>query len=297
MKILITGANGQLGRELQAVLQSGKAQIGPIPDVYDGAEIIATTHSELDVSNMQAVDLAICGQGCDLIINCAGMTNVDACETDIFAARQANSVGPQLLSFAARRAEVKLVHISTDYVFSGAQNKPYVETDLPDPKTAYGRSKLEGELFVSNICPKHFIFRTSWLYGLHGKNFVKTMLQIARENGAIKVVDDQRGNPTYANDLAYEILKVAATENYGTYHASGNGVCSWFDLACAAVDLAGIQCNKTPCGTEEFPRPAKRPAYSALDNKHLRDTVGDEMRPWREALVAFIDELREAGEL
>ena len=288
MNILITGAHGQLGSELQGALASGRTALGPVPDAFAGAEVMALSRAELDVSNMRALDLLMLDNRFDVIFNCAGMTNVDACEDDMAAAREANAVGPQLLAFAAQRAGSKLVHISTDYVFDGNASEPYVEDDLPNPQTVYGRSKLEGELFVSNFCERHFIVRTSWLYGAGGGNFVKTILRLADERDTLKVVDDQRGNPTYAGDLVHELLRMAATENYGTYHCTGEGVCSWYDFACAIVREAGASCRVEPCTTDEFPRPAKRPAYSALRNKHLEDSIGNEMRPWREALQAFL---------
>ena len=288
MNILITGAGGQLAYELQDALATQHTQLGPIPDVYQGANVTALGHDELDISDMHALDDLMRRNRFDLIVNCAGMTNVDACESDMQAARAANAVGPQLLAFAAERSESKLVQISTDYVFDGTATKPYVETDMPSPQSVYGRSKLEGELFVSNFCKRHFIVRTSWLYGRQGNNFVKTILRLARENGAIKVVDDQRGNPTNATDLAHAVLQLAATDAYGTYHCTGSGTCSWYEFACAIVEEAGIECEKAPCTTDEFPRPAHRPAYSALDNTRLQQVIGTTMRPWREALRAYL---------
>lgn len=291
MDIVITGANGQLGREFQDVLSLGRADIGALPGVYEGARITCVGRDDLDISDETAVDAFMEGLPCDLIVNCAAMTDVDRCESDVLAARQANSVGPQVLALAARAHDCKLVHISTDYVFDGKKDGAYVETDVPNPQTVYGKSKLEGELLVSNILGRHIIVRTSWLYGLHGGNFVKTMLRLAHQNGAIKVVDDQRGNPTYANDLVYEVLKIAASDVYGTFHCTSEGVCSWYEFACAIVEEAGIPCEKVPCTSEEFPRPAKRPAYSALENRHLADTVGNEMRPWRDALKNYLAKL------
>lgn len=288
MDILITGANGQLGREIADVLQAGATDIGPIPDVYAGAHVVGVGHAELDISDRQAVDAFMAGRHFDVIFNCAARTDVDGCESDPMGARWTNAVGPQVLALAARARDCKLVHISTDYVFDGTKDAPYAETDIPNPQTAYGKSKLEGELLVSNIWGRHCIVRTSWLYGTHGGNFPKTMLRLARERGAIKVVDDQRGNPTYANDLAHEVLKLAAADVYGTFHCTGEGTCSWYEFACAVVDAAGISCTKEPCSSAEFPRPARRPANSALENKHLADTVGNEMRPWRAALESFL---------
>ena len=287
MKILITGANGQLAYELRDALATMRTQLGPIPNAYEGAHVTALGRSELDIADMHAVDELMRKARFDLIVNCAAMTNVDACETDMEAARSANAVGPQLLAFAAARAKSKLVHISTDYVFDGTAREPYVESDLPNPQTVYGRSKLEGELFVSNFCERHFVVRTAWLYGRHGNNFVKTIQRLAREKGSVKVVDDQLGNPTCAVDVAHEILRIAATDAYGTYHCTNEGICSWHDFACAICEENGISCDIAPCTSDECARPAKRPAFSALRNKHLEDTIGNEMRPWREALHAY----------
>jgi dTDP-4-dehydrorhamnose reductase len=144
---------------------------------------------------------------------------------------------------------------------------------------------------VQEVCTRHFIVRTDWLYGHQGPNFVLTILKLARDNGAIKVVDDQHGNPTYANDLAYVLLQLALTTNYGIYHCTNEGCCSWFDFASTIVDEANIPCSKTPCTTAEFPRPAKRPAWSNLDNKHLRDTIGNPMRPWQQALTSYLSKI------
>jgi dTDP-4-dehydrorhamnose reductase len=288
MKILICGASGQLGSELTTILREGHASLGAIPSIYYGASIVGTDTSTLDITDKDAVDKLVNDGDFDLITNCAAITNVDGCETNEDGAYKVNAIGAQNLASAAQHTGAKFVHISTDYVFSGNIQVDRIESDTPDPQSAYGRTKLAGEQLVIEACKRAFIVRTAWLYGHTGNNFVKTMMCLARENGAIKVVDDQHGNPTYANDLAYEILKIAATDNYGIYHCTNNGVCSWFDFASAIVDIAGIPCEKTPCTTEEFPRPAKRPAYSSLRNKHLEDTIGDDMRPWRDALEDFL---------
>ena len=219
------------------------------------------------------------------------MTNVDGCEEHEDAAFRVNALGPKNLALAAKKSGAKLVQVSTDYVFSGNEESERTEDDSTDPQSAYGRSKLAGEQLVRETYDKHFIVRTAWLYGYVGANFVKTMLRLAKEKGSIKVVNDQFGNPTSANDLAYEILRIAETENYGTYHCTNNGVCSWFDFASAIVDEAGISCEKKPCTTEEFPRPAKRPNYSSLRNAQLEKTTGDEMRPWQDALKEYIHNL------
>lgn len=194
---------------------------------------------------------------------------------------------------AAEQVGAKIIHISTDYVFEGNGTSPYREYDLPSPVSIYGKTKLAGENYVREFCSRHFIIRTAWLYGYNGKNFVKTIIKAGKEKGHLDVVDDQRGNPTNAEDLAHHILKVALTEEYGTYHCTGKGECSWYDFAKKIVEYAGINCTVSPIKSSELTRTAKRPAYSSLDNMMLRCTVGDEMREWQEALKMFIENMRE----
>ena len=224
------------------------------------------------------------------------MTEVDGCETDECRAFEINALGPKYLAENVARRGGTLLHVSTDYVFSGTDPTLRKENDPVCPINAYGRTKWAGEVFVRALCPKHFIVRTAWLYGLHGKNFVKTILKKARETGRISVVADQYGSPTFANDLAGAILQLAQTEQYGTYHCTNAGVCTWFELASAAVDIAGIPCEKEAITTEEylrrFPQSARRPMYSALDNTKIAGVLGKTLRPWRDALEEFIDALQ-----
>ncbi|MDR0821431.1 MAG: NAD(P)-dependent oxidoreductase, partial [Oscillospiraceae bacterium] len=170
---------------------------------------------------------------------------------------------------------------------SGDSTTPYTECDIPTPCSVYGKTKLLGEEYVKTFCKRRFIIRTAWLYSHKGKNFVKTIARLATTNGEVKVVNDQVGSPTNVADLAHHIFKLIGTEEYGTYHGSGNGECSWYDFACKIVEYAGISAAVTPCTTAEFPTPTKRPAYSVLDNLMFRSTVGDEFRHWDEALKAF----------
>lgn len=297
MRLLITGANGQLGNELRRILAEGKAEIGLIPEAYVGASVCCASRAELDIASDDAVHSYFEEHGpFDVVVNCAAATNVDGCESDSYGAYAANAYGPELLARACSATGAKLVHVSTDYVFAGDVERDRVENDDVNPLGVYGASKLAGERLVSHYCLRSFIVRTAWLYGYRGRNFVKTMLRLARENGAIRVVADQFGNPTSANDVAYEILKLAVTEEYGIYHCTNEGVCSWYDFACAIVEGAGVPCSKTPLTTAEFPRPAKRPAYSSLANAHLAATVGNEMRPWRVALASYLANLGELGD-
>lgn len=288
MNILITGSKGQLGQEIINILNSGVSDIAPIDIKYKDSNITALDVDVLDITNYASVEKTIMEVKPDLIINCAAMTNVDACETNLEAAMKVNAIGPRNLAIASSKFLCKLVHISTDYVFEGNGSIPYCEWDLCNPQSVYGSSKLLGEKYVLNQNTKSFIIRTSWLYGLNGNNFVRTMLRLGKEKSEIKVVDDQRGNPTNANDLAYHILKLALTEEYGIYHCTGNGECSWFDFSKEIMNLAGLSCKVIPCTTDEFPRPAKRPSFSSLNNLMLKSTIGDEMRDWQVALENFI---------
>lgn len=232
----------------------------------------------------------------DIAINATAVTNVDRCETDECRAFEVNAIGPKYLAENVARQGGTLLHVSTDYVFPGTDPTSRKEDDPVCPINAYGRTKWAGEVFVCALCPKHFIVRTAWLYGLHGKNFVKTILKKARETGRISVVADQYGSPTFASDLAGALFQLAQTDQYGTYHCTNAGVCSWFELASTAVDIAGIPCEKEAISTEEyrrrFPQSARRPMYSALDNTKIAGVLGKPLRPWREALEEFIDALQ-----
>lgn len=301
MRMLITGGNGQLGNELRRCLEAMEAEIGPVPAEYAGAQVDYTDYDVLDISDAHAVRAWFAEHGpYDLVVNGAAATNVDGCERDEAGAFRVNAIGPENLARECERCGAKLVQVSTDYVFPGDDPAPREEGDPVRPISAYGRTKWAGEVLASAACSRTFVVRTAWLYGYVGKNFVKTMLRLARVRGAISVVADQMGNPTSANDLAYEVLKLAATEEYGTYHCTNEGTCSWFDLASAAVDTAGVSCEKEPLSSaeykERFPESADRPAYSSLRNRRLEETIGNEMRPWRKALEEYMDNLEELGD-
>lgn len=291
MNVLITGSNGQLGRELAKNLANGYTELGPIPEELQGAQVVCVDVDEMDITNYDAVVDLVEELSLDVIFNCAAYTNVNGCETDSDTAFRVNALGARNLAMAAERFGAKLIHVSTDYVFSGEGNTPRSEWDLCNPQSVYGKTKYLGEQYVRDFCKRYFIVRTAWLYGYEGNNFVKTIMRIAREKGSATVVNDQFGNPTNAADLAHHLLKLAVTEQYGVYHCTGTGECSWYDFACKIVEYAGIPATVSPCTTAEYPTPAKRPAYSSLDNRMLRNTVGDEMRPWEEALRYFITHL------
>lgn len=299
MRILVTGANGQLGRELRDCLARMEIEIGPLPEAYRGAEVDYAGRAELDIADPASVSAWFGGHGpYDLVVNCASATNVDRCETDRETALLVNGTAVGHIAAAAEAQGAALVHVSTDYVFSGTKGAPYIESDEPDPVSFYGRSKLVGERNALGLCSRAFVVRTSWLYGRHGRNFVNTMLALGASQARVSVVDDQFGNPTNANDLVFELLAIALTDEYGVYHCSGNGTCSWFEFARSIMAAARPGCTVVPCTTEEWnalhPQ-APRPHDSSLANRRLEDTVGDRMRRWPEAIASYLASRTERG--
>ncbi len=298
MNILITGSNGQLGTQLRHILQDGATELGKIPDSLIGCTILALDIEDLDITDTEAIKTYFAKQKPDLVFNCAAMTNVDGCEGNEEFAFRINAEGPRNLATACQSSGARLIHISTDYVFAGDGTVPYNEFDSTNPNTAYGRSKLAGERFVLDLCKNSCVCRTAWLYGYVGNNFVKTMLRLAREKGELTVVNDQVGNPTSAVDLAYQLVLLAASPERGIFHCTCNGdAVSWHTFAKRIVDKIGMDIPVIACTTEQFPRPARRPAFSALDNKHLRESIGDSMRDWREALDSFLARYLEQEEV
>lgn len=276
-KILVTGANGQLGRAI-CELYSNDPKI----------EIIQTDVGELDITNINSTVKMVEEVMPYAIINCAAYTNVNACETDLDNAYKINAIGPRNLSIAAKKYGVKMVHISTDYVFEGNGTKPYLEFDTTNPQGAYGKTKLAGEQFVQQFADKYFIIRTAWLYG-DGKNFVKTMLKLAETNDEIKVVGDQIGSPTSTKVLADIINKLIFTDNYGIFHGTCEGFCSWADFTEEIFRLTDKNVKVKHISTDEFPTPTKRPEYSVLDNYMLRLTTDFLAPDWHDAIKDYID--------
>lgn len=293
MRILITGSNGQLGNELQKIVSTGKAEIGSVSEEIKNAEVFAMDVDILDITNLEQVKKVLNEVKPDVVINCAAATNVDGCEANQDLAFKINSLGPRNLAMVAEELGAKIVQVSTDYVFSGVGEAPLKECDLVAPVSVYGKTKLLGEEFVRDFSTKYYIVRTAWLYGYVGHNFVYTMMKLGKDRDTLNVVNDQLGNPTHANDLAYHILKLIQTEEYGVYHCTGKGECSWYNFASEIMKLSGRNCTVNPCTSEEYksmyPNSADRPAYSSLDNMMLRCTIGDEMRDWKDALKTFMD--------
>lgn len=283
-KIIVTGCNGQLGIAINKYYNNKDYNV----------ELINTDVAELDITNINQVMEMVKQVKPFAIINCAAHTNVNACETDVDNAFKINAIGPRNLSIAATKTGAKLVQVSTDYVFPGNADKPYTEFDLTGPQGVYGASKLAGENFVKEFAKEHFIIRTAWLYG-EGTNFVKTMLQLSEKNDKVRVVGDQFGTPTSADELARAIGHLVSTENYGTFHGTCEGSCNWAEFAKEIFRLAGKKTNVEAITTEEYesmnPSSAPRPAYSILDNYMLTLTTDFRFADWHNAIEEYISTL------
>jgi dTDP-4-dehydrorhamnose reductase len=279
--ILVTGSGGQLGQEL-------------IRQQRQGVRIIGMDRSELDITNAEQCMAIFTQVEPDVVIHAAAYTAVDRAESDREAAWLVNVEGTRNVALAAEAVGTKLCYLSTDYVFDGKSSEPYGEYDTTAPQTVYGHTKLEGERAAAANSSRLFIVRTSWLYGRYGNNFVRTMLQLAKERQELTVVHDQVGAPTYTYDLAKFIVELVHSIKYGVYHASNNGICTWFEFANAIFEGAGVQgITIRPCTTDDFPRPAPRPAYSVLGNAALVNAGFEPLREWRAALSDFLSDLDE----
>lgn len=273
-KIVITGANGQLGQDLVKVIGTRYETF-----LFD---------LDLDVTDNHAVVSTITRINPDVVIHAAAYTDVDGCESNIKTAYGVNAIGAGNVAIAAQKTGAKMVYVSTDYVFDGTKTEPYLEFDDTNPMSVYGRSKLGGERLVTSLCNRYFIVRTAWLYGAGGNNFVKTMLRLAEEKDELTVVNDQTGSPTFSHDLAAKIIELVMTEKFGFYHATNSGSCTWFDFAKSIMEMKGINIPIKPVSTEEFPRPAHRPRYSVLDNLGLELNGFSPMPPYLDALERYL---------
>jgi dTDP-4-dehydrorhamnose reductase len=293
MKILLIGANGQLGTDLWSALER-QPQHELLAAIQPGTERGRLSPLiELEVSNPADVRAAVRHYTPDIIINTAAFHRVDDIERDASIALQVNALAVQQLALVCREADIPLMSISTDYVFDGAKNTPYIETDLPNPISAYGATKLAGELLIRSAWHKHYILRPCGLYGTAGAmgkggNFVNTMLRLAHEGKPIRVIDDQVCTPTYTRDLAEQIALLITTDQYGTYHTTSDGACTWYEFTLEIFRLAGLSPQVTPISSQEFGAPARRPPYSVLENRALRALGIDRMRDWHEALAEYV---------
>ncbi|MCR8844854.1 dTDP-4-dehydrorhamnose reductase [Paenibacillus sp. SC116] len=276
MKVLVTGADGQLGQDVVQLFRN------------HGHEVVACNRSKLDITKQSQCQQVIREEHPAAIIHCAAYTAVDQAETDVDRAYEVNAVGTRNVAVAAESIGAKLIYISTDYVFNGRGNQPYNEYDNTDPQGIYGKSKRAGEVLIQSLSSRFFIVRTSWVFGEQGANFVKTMMKLGVERDQLKVVHDQVGSPTYTVDLAQFLLQLVETEQYGIYHASNSGICSWYEFAEEIFKQCSISAELLPCTTEEFPRPAPRPQYSVMEPLSIR-TNGFELLPhWKDALARYI---------
>lgn len=283
--ILVTGANGQLGNSIRLLAKH-----------YPQYNFLFTDVDTLDITDPQAVGKAIKDNQVDYVVNCAAYTAVDKAEDDEELCRRLNSYAVGVLGKAAHEAGAKMVHVSTDYVFSGTGCLPYKETDETRPVSAYGRTKLAGEQILQEVCPEAVIIRTAWLYSEFGSNFVKTVLRLGKERDELRFVFDQIGTPTYAGDLAAAVMAVVTADEKGAYvpgiyHYSNEGVCSWYDFTIKILEIAGISSRVFPIETKEYPTKAVRPPYSVLNKSKIKQTYGIAIPHWEASLRVCLEKL------
>ncbi|WP_396138566.1 dTDP-4-dehydrorhamnose reductase [Flavobacterium sp.] len=288
MVVLVTGANGQLGQSIKFIANK-----------YPTIQFIYTDFHEMDITNIESCTNAFLKYKPQFCINTAAYTAVDKAESEPEKAHLINSIGPENLAKVCKEYDTILLHISTDFIFDGTSKTPYLESDLPNPQSVYGQTKLEGEIAIQNTWEKHFIIRTSWVYSQFGTNFMKTMLRLASERDSLSVVSDQIGTPTNAVDLAEALLTIIQSPithhpsptTFGIYNFSNEGQCSWYDFAAAIFHQKEIKIDLKPIPTSAYPTPAKRPAYSVLDKKKIKDTFNIEISEWKASLVKSINQL------
>ena len=279
MVILVTGASGQLGQSIQFIASN-----------YADCKFIFASSQDLDITNQEHVNHFFDINKIDFCINAAAYTAVDKAETETEKAVSINVLGPKNLAMVCQKNNVKLIHVSTDFVFDGASSKPYLETDATNPLGVYGKTKLDGEQAVIDNMKEYFIIRTSWVYSQFGNNFRNTMLRLASERDSLSIVSDQIGSPTNAVDLAKALLSIVQSNSskYGIYNFSNEGIASWYDFASEIFKINKIDIEVNPIPTEAFPTPAKRPKYSLLDKSKIKNTFGIEIKTWQESLLQTI---------
>mgnify|MGYP006184068205 FL=1 len=286
MVVLVTGANGQLGQSIQFIANQ-----------YPNVQFIYTDYQELDITNFESCHTVFAKYKPQFCINTAAYTAVDKAESEAEKAHLINVIGPENLAKVCKEYNTILLHISTDFIFDGTSTQPYLETDIPNPKSVYGQTKLDGELAVQKNWEKHFIIRTSWVYSQFANNFMKTMLRLASERDSLSVVNDQIGTPTYAVDLAEVLMNIIQSSitnkpsPFGIYNFSNEGVCSWYDFAAAIFHQKGITIDLQPIPTSAYPTPAKRPSYSVLDKSKIKNTFNLKINDWKASLNSCLNQL------
>jgi dTDP-4-dehydrorhamnose reductase len=278
MKVVVTGAAGQLGQDVLLELARKNHQA------------FGTDREKLDITNEVDVNAFINEVKPDVILHCAAYTNVDAAEENEEVAYQINAAGTEYLAKAAKQNGAKMLYISTDYVFDGTATEPYEVDEPTKPLGAYGRTKLAGEKLLQKHLAEFFIVRTAWVFGIYGNNFVKTMIRLGKERGEVGVVHDQVGSPTYTVDLAKFMVELMETEKYGIYHATNSGICSWYEFAVEIFKQSDMKVTVNPLTSDQFPRPAARPKYSVLSKKMIVQQGLSPLRDWKEALAAYLAE-------
>lgn len=281
MKILVTGVKGQLGYDVVNELTER------------GIEAVGVDIEEMDITDAASVDKVIRETDPDAVIHCAAFTAVDAAEENEELCRKINADGPRNIARVCKELDIKMLQVSTDYVFEGTGERPWEPEDECHPKSVYGKTKYEGELAVKELLDKYFIVRISWVFGINGKNFVKIMLNLAKTHDIITVVNDQFGSPTYTYDLAKLLADMIVTEKYGNYHATNEGDCSWYEFACAIFKEAGVNVNVKPVTSEEYGAKANRPANSRMSKEKLTENGFERLPAWQDALHRYIETLRE----
>ena len=281
MRILVTGVKGQLGHDVVNEM------------VKRGLEPVGVDLEEMDITDAGACRRVITESKVDAVIHCAAYTAVDAAEDNVDVCRKVNADGTRNIAEVCRDLDIKMMYISTDYVFNGQGTRPWEPDDQRVPLSVYGQTKCEGEMAVEELVKKFFIVRIAWVFGVNGKNFIKTMLRLGQERGAVSVVDDQIGSPTYTYDLARLLVDMTESEHYGRYHATNEGLCSWYEFACEIFRQAGMdEVKVTPVDSSAFPVKAKRPSNSRLNKEKLTEKGFERLPAWQDALGRYLEELK-----
>lgn len=277
MKVLVTGVNGQLGHDVVNELEKR------------GMEAVGVDIQEMDITDAASVNGVITVAAPDAVIHCAAYTAVDAAEDNEEVCRKVNAEGTQNIANVCKKLDIKMIYISTDYVFGGQGTRPWEPDDERDPQSVYGQTKYEGELAVQNTLEKYFIVRIAWVFGVNGKNFIKTMLNLSKTHDTLKVVNDQFGSPTYTYDLAKLLVDMVLTEKYGIYHATNEGICTWYEFACQIFKEAGVDVKVLPVTSEEFGAKAPRPYNSRMSKEKLVENGFEKLPTWQDALKRYLE--------